>query len=135
MREYMRRRRAEIRERARDRGDIPHLDRYADSAVYFISDGAGHIKIGVTGNIQERLAAMQLANATELRIEAVIPGGGAELESELHDLFGLARARGEWFHFTSDIRNYIDALQFNKPREGSTYDHVQFRRLAGGRPR
>jgi hypothetical protein len=111
MRGQMRRRRAAIRQRARERGDVLYLDRFADSAVYFISDDFGHIKIGIAIDVEDRRTAMQIGNAGVLRIEAVIPGGGPQLEAELHSRFASARLRGEWFTFTADIALYIDTLR------------------------
>ena len=56
--------------------------------VYFISDGNGHIKIGKSNNVEERLKTLQCGNAVELRVVHVIECQSEkeafELESELH---------------------------------------------------
>lgn len=83
------------------------LDR--DSLVYFISDGLGHVKIGIALDPAERLRQLQGANPCELVLEAVLPGG-REVEMQLHDLFSNYCVRGEWFVLSEQIGVYIDGV-------------------------
>lgn len=64
--------------------------------LYVIAAADGTVKIGSSGNPEERLRTLQTAHAGELRILKVFPGVG-DLEKEVH--FRLARyaVRGEWF--------------------------------------
>ena len=89
----------------------PKIAEQVDRRVYFISDDCGHVKIGVADNPQLRLADLQTANATQLRIEAIEPGGVSR-ERELHARFSTDHLRGEWFRFTPDIALYIDELDY-----------------------
>lgn len=79
--------------------------------VYFIRDTLGHIKIGITKNVGERLNALQTANAMELeyyygmRVKSM--NDASVIERELHEKFQEDRVRGEWF----DEKNVIAWLK------------------------
>lgn len=87
--------------------------------IYFITDGE-FVKIGYTDNedLAPRLAALQTANARELRVVGTIPGG-ADVEATLHRVFGALRVRGEWFALAvpEDIVELADVV-------GRTYECV-----------
>ena len=76
--------------------------------VYFVeAPDLGLIKIGSSGNVEQRIAALIRNGPAELTRIGVI-SGGPKLELELHQRFARHRVRGEWFH--NDIRPDIDAL-------------------------
>uniref|UniRef100_A0AB39AKL4 DnaD-like helicase loader n=1 Tax=Mycolicibacterium phage phi1_186018 TaxID=3236641 RepID=A0AB39AKL4_9CAUD len=79
-------------------------------AVYFIADGTGHVKIGVSNDVPARMAQLQTGNPTKLRLLAVCPGG-EPLEQALHLQFADDRAEGEWFRLTPAISDVIATLQ------------------------
>lgn len=73
--------------------------------IYFIQDSNSHaIKIGVSKNPIERLAALQTANHTPLALIAVMDGTEQD-ETALHRVF--TRKRGEWFVPTQDLLVFI----------------------------
>lgn len=74
--------------------------------VYFITDGE-YIKIGISNDTRSRLKSLQTANARKLRVAAIVPYGGIELETELHLQFAHLRAKGEWFKISKDLEKYI----------------------------
>ena len=79
--------------------------------VYFISDGVGHVKIGITttDQLSLRVGALQTGNAFTLAVEHVTPGG-AELEATLHAQFAHLNVRGEWFRFDATIKEQMNLL-------------------------
>ena len=79
-------------------------------AVYFIADGTGHVKIGVSNDVPARMAQLQTGNPTRLRLLAVCPGG-EPLERQLHRQFAHVRAEGEWFRLTADLQAVITDYQ------------------------
>ena len=83
-----------------------------DTYVYFIGDGVGHVKIGVTERIDSRLAELQTGNAHELTV-LVYEEGGYGLEHEYHVRFDQHRIRGsnEWFFLAPEIEDWIDYLR------------------------
>lgn len=66
------------------------------SFVYFIASDDAHVKIGYTGDIDQRLASLQNATPAKLRVLAMMHGAVA-VERELHEAFGAFRIHGEWF--------------------------------------
>ena len=69
--------------------------------LYFISDGIGHIKIGITGDIKRRFNSMQVNNFAELKIIHLKYGGTIDevhnWEHEYHSKLSEHKIRGEWF--------------------------------------
>lgn len=74
------------------------------TGVYFISNGRGAIKIGLSDRrMYARLSCLQQANPDQLTVAAVIPAARPEaLEHELHLRFAKRRIRNEWFAMTED---------------------------------
>lgn len=79
-------------------------------SVYFIADGAGHVKIGYSLNVSLRLIELQRSNAFELRVLGLM-AGGRDTERALHERFAKHRIRGEWFYLMPEIVDYISALR------------------------
>lgn len=86
-----------VLKRGRARADVP---------VYFITDDAGHVKIGATANPEERLGQLQIGNAHRLRLIATEPGGELR-EAELHRAFARYHVHGEWFMLGGELARYL----------------------------
>ena len=86
----------------------------ADPCVYFIQDGEGHIKIGMTDNIQQRIVALKQATKKDLRVFAKIDTPSrfkaAQLEKELHEQFKESNYQGEWF-YEKPVIEYLMAVK------------------------
>jgi len=83
--------------------------------VYFISAGATPIKIGVSYDPAERLAALQTAHYQKLSllytIECKERSQAFELESAFHRWYDDAHVRNEWFNLTpKQIANDVRLL-------------------------
>ena len=69
--------------------------------VYFIQQGFGGVKIGVSDDPDARCAQMQTGTSKPLRVIARFPIEGRaaafSLERELHVKFAHLRTSGEWF--------------------------------------
>jgi hypothetical protein len=78
-----------------------------DGFIYFLSDLHGRIKIGFAlKDVKLRVLDLQIGNADQLTIEAIIPGTQQQ-EIALHDHFERYCVRGEWFTFSHEIRNWL----------------------------
>lgn len=79
--------------------------------VYFVQAGAGGpIKVGTSGNVAGRIAALQTAHHAELRVLARARGGPA-FERALHAALAAHRIRGEWFRPHADLFALIEELK------------------------
>lgn len=92
--------------------------------VYFISDGHGHTKIGVSDNPQKRLKQCQTGNPYKLKLERTevfeSRNDALEREKELHNKFKDFNTHGEWFqtsltetfykYDSPTYENYIDVV-------------------------
>lgn len=78
--------------------------------VYFVADGAGHVKIGHTLDVAARVRELQTCNAFELVVLSVLRGG-SETEHALHQRFAEHRVRGEWFRLAPEIVEFIAQQQ------------------------
>ena len=80
--------------------------------VYFIATVTHkklkQVKIGVAKDVFARLAEFQTGNPTRLEIIAIVPGGGCNLEKELHRMFRRSKVLGEWFNWTVPMQEWID---------------------------
>ena len=77
--------------------------------IYFIQQGiTGPIKIGFTKGTSalSRIKQMQTGNPEELLCLSTLDGGVPE-ELSLHLQFHAYRLRGEWFHPSQSILDYI----------------------------
>ena len=80
------------------------------SVVYFVQAATGGpIKIGTSANVAARVAALQTASPTRLRVLATAPGGVA-LERALHVAFAAERLEGEWFSATPALLALVREL-------------------------
>lgn len=77
--------------------------------VYYISDNNGLIKIGISTNVNKRLAALQTGHGHTLALVASHPGTTTD-EAELHQRFTHLRERGEWFRAGDDLLDHLASL-------------------------
>lgn len=88
----------------------------AQCFVYFIQAGdGGHIKIGISRNVQSRLSKMQTDSPARLSVLAVIKGDERD-EAEIHRRLADFRVSGEWFHPHNNVLSLIEA---EKARAGT----------------
>ncbi len=74
--------------------------------VYFIQDSRTFaIKIGFTEQDEpdDRIAALQTGNPSELKVLCTIDMVGRDYEAILHEQFAPYRIAGEWFHPDPEI--------------------------------
>lgn len=80
--------------------------------VYFILVG-DKVKIGYSARPLDRLRALQTSHPDKLHILATLPGS-QKTEGRLHERFDRYKVRGEWFHFTPEIRQFINRFGHNR---------------------
>ena len=85
------------------------------SFVYFLLFG-NKVKIGTCANVKGRLQSLRTGIPGKYRVYYVTPGGRA-LESELHNLFAADRVSGEWFRYSTAIKNWIKADEERRAAE------------------
>ena len=73
------------------------------SGTYFIKDQRGRVKIGASTNIPARFSDIQVGNADELTLLAVLDID----ETDLHTKFDKYHIRGEWFTLSNEIKEYL----------------------------
>ena len=80
--------------------------------VYFIYAMLPNVvKIGISNCIEGRIDALQCLSPVPLEIIGAIPKGGSKLERKLHKRFKHLRSHGEWFHYTEELKAYIEKLE------------------------
>lgn len=77
--------------------------------VYFVGCETGPIKIGVAGDVEVRLARLQMGCPFPLRVFA-LASGGTDKEREYHRQFHAHRLHGEWFERCPEIEAEIERL-------------------------
>jgi hypothetical protein len=82
--------------------------------IYFIQCGKnGPIKIGQTDNdVQSRLNQLQTGCPYELKLLWVYTGHDYS-EAQIHAVLSKERIRGEWFHPSGHVLNFIDTEMTN----------------------
>ncbi len=94
----------------------------ARCSVYMVQNQTtGAVKIGYSGDLPNRIRALQTGSGANLHILRVIPGAKAT-ETWLHRRFSQYRLRGEWFAFHPDM------LEVVAPDEVPVTPTVVFRR-------
>ncbi len=105
------------------RNNVSHL-------VYFITDGNGMVKIGITGTCvsvnKRKVEKERLVSAAVVRLKQIQTGNphplkiyrliwckehwmAFEIEKLLHEKFKGVRSRGEWFDF-SQVKIYVNSF-------------------------
>lgn len=96
--------------------------------IYYISDGE-HIKIGYTAkSVWSRLKSLQTGNPRKLKLLAFHPGG-LDDEAQMHNRFASARAQGEWFIFSEQLKHHIS--QYKRDDFDSLIEAFGVRKLTG----
>jgi DNA-binding CsgD family transcriptional regulator len=70
--------------------------------VYFIRNGHGNVKIGVTARPESRIYSLAQASDTPLELVRTVDGG-RRAEAWFHDRFSEYRIYGEWFRFVPEM--------------------------------
>lgn len=78
------------------------------ACVYFV-EGAGLVKIGVTGSIEDRMRAMVPNSPVPLALVKTT-WGDRETERILHEHFAEFRVRGEWFDLPTGWEREVDEV-------------------------
>lgn len=79
--------------------------------VYVIEHEHGYVKIGVSNNPAERMAALETACPYELTLLGEIQTDSPfEVETRLHDKFEHQHKRGEWYALDTRDRAHLLAL-------------------------
>jgi hypothetical protein len=79
--------------------------------VYIIQSGdTGKYKIGITRNIKRRLTQISTGNPNDLKLEYFVSTKHYKsLEKRFHQIFNLSRIKGEWFSFSKDEFEILQA--------------------------
>lgn len=91
----------EQRRRIRQFAHVPAI-----KCVYFLRDVEGFIKIGWTGNLRRRVAALQVTSSAPLKLIGVVEGE-RHTERWLHRVLENHRVRGEWFRQNPALDAYL----------------------------
>jgi hypothetical protein len=81
-----------------------------DMVYFFRSTMTGLIKIGISGNVNNRKKALEKKQGCKLEILKII-NGGSKKERELHEMFAEFRTIGEWFEPDKKILDYIKGVK------------------------
>jgi hypothetical protein len=89
--------------------------------IYFVQpQGRPFVKIGYAErDVGIRIDELQTANPDDLILLGTMPGS-QDREICIHKRFAHLRVRGEWFHFTSEIRSFIESETVYDPRVHDT---------------
>jgi T5orf172 domain-containing protein len=80
-----------------------------DTVITYVLEypGTHLIKIGQAKYYQDRIA--QLRNGSPIVPKPLCAFMGAEMEHELHERFKHLWAHGEFFHYTKEIKDYLES--------------------------
>lgn len=89
--------------------------------VYLLRCGWHH-KIGKSKNVRQRVSDMQTANPYLIELVlAVWSDNMARAESSLHENWKSYRTNGEWFEFSPDMLEFVEASFYDIARIQSTW--------------
>ena len=80
-----------------------------EEVIYFILDTYSNaVKIGYTTikGLRRRLQTLQPGTPYELRLLGAL-WGDKKIEKQLHEKFHYSHIRGEWFHYTKELEEFI----------------------------
>ena len=99
--------------KGRPRGDGTVSDRTRAGVVYFFQKGRRQvIKIGYSGDHEERRQNLQVASPDRLRVIATIPGNRA-VEGALHKRFREYKITGDWYRLEGELAEYVASFKDN----------------------
>jgi len=84
--------------------------------IYIILGESGRYKIGVSGNIKNRISSLRVSSSEKLKISHTAKVADPyKTEKELHDIFRDKNTHGEWFELNSN--DLKDAISYLSDRE------------------
>lgn len=81
--------------------------------IYFIQEGNGPIKIGITKDIKKRKITLDTNNSNQLHVLGAITGT-ADDEAKLHQKFSHLQVKGEWFKPEKELLDFIQNIKEDK---------------------
>jgi hypothetical protein len=104
-----------------------------DHIVYFALKGR-YVKIGYTKNPKARISSLQTGTHGRVFFLYMTPGA-RELERELHNKFKHLRAKGEWFLYGREIKEWITADEASRLKEALAETEERRQRRYGDLPK
>jgi len=90
-------------------GEVYHAAKPSSrNVVYFIERG-DYIKIGFASSLRHRVSALNIGTPHPLVVLATV-SGDMSTEKRLHQRFGIAHHKGEWFRKTPELLAFIDEI-------------------------
>ncbi|WP_406080133.1 GIY-YIG nuclease family protein [Micromonospora sp. NBC_00858] len=93
---------------------MPPDEPHHGPGVYFIVEFPDLVKIGHASDVRRRLAQLQTGNPAYLHLAHAIYEPDTDrrraIEADLQRRFRHLHARGEWFHWTDELYEYINTL-------------------------
>jgi hypothetical protein len=96
--------------RAQRADAVPTVRRWRHDWWIYVIESDGHVKIGRTTDVQQRLRALQTASAHALTLRAAVREQPPLVERTIHQRFAHLRVGGEWFRLGADLAAFIDTL-------------------------
>jgi len=96
-------------------GELRRGDTRPQGEIYFVLCGLGDegfVKIGYSKDIVSRIEALQPGAPEKLELVGRMPGT-IQMERAIHKQFSHLRKRGEWFHFTDELWDFVKATTRN----------------------
>ena len=97
-------------------GDLRRSDTNPQGEIYFLHCGLGDedfVKIGYSKDIVGRIETLQPGTPIDLELVGRMPGT-IQMEQAIHKHFSHLRKRGEWFHFTDELWDFVKATTRNE---------------------
>jgi hypothetical protein len=96
-------------------GPLAYVTTRPVCGVYFAACQSW-VKIGYAKDIRKRVSTIAAMNPHQIRlvafIEAETDADARALEGAMHARFGADRYRLEWFHFTDNIRRFLEEMAY-----------------------
>ena len=98
---------SEIKEAYKSGAPISQDFRFESANVYFIAfPGIGRIKIGISNEVERRIAAIEATIGEKADVLAVIPGN-RQAEIKAHQHHAAWNVSGEWFRYCDELVSSI----------------------------
>jgi hypothetical protein len=88
----------------------------------YVARAGEYLKIGRAIDVAERLRNMQAGQAERIQLLVAIPSHSA-LEAAIHERFANARHRGEWFLPTTELMDFVKAMQQEQNPVAWLFEH------------
>jgi len=76
--------------------------------IYFlVADELNLVKIGRTKDVKKRVDFINTSSPVELELVSVLRGIDPIQEQLIHEKFKVLRVRGEWFHLSDELRDFV----------------------------